>query len=359
MKKIRVALIGIGNCASSLVQGVALARKAGGRGGFAGVSHPRLGGYGIGDIVFTAAFDVNREKVGKDLAEAAFAAPNNTTKFAGVPISGVAVLRGPTLDGLGPTLAGLIKESSAAPADAAAVFKRTRTEIVVNFLPVGSERATHWYAEQALRAGCAFVNCIPVFLAREPDWRRRFARAGLPLLGDDIKSQVGATILHRTLVNLFLDRGMPISRTYQLNTGGNADFLNMLDRGRLASKKASKTDAVVSQIKARGLALDPDHVHVGPSDFVPWQKDNKVCFLRIESRHFGGVPMSLECRLSVEDSPNSAGVVVDAVRCARLGLDRGLKGALAGPSAYFMKSPPRQMTDERARVLTEKFIRGK
>ena len=359
MKKIRVALVGIGNCASSLVQGVAYYRKIKPGDVVPGIMHPVLGGYRIADIVFSAAFDVNKEKVGKDLAAAVFSFPNNTARFAKVPRTGCLVQRGPTLDGLGTSLSRLIAESPRPAVDAAAVLKQTRTDVVVNYLPVGSEAATHWYAEQALRAGCAFVNCVPVFIARDRSWRKRFAAAGLPLLGDDIKSQVGATILHRALVNLFLDRGLPIDRTYQLNTGGNTDFLNMCDRERVVSKKISKTAAVVSQLKARGKAPDPGDVYIGPSDFVPWQKDNKICFLRIESREFGGVPMSLECRLSVEDSPNSAGVVVDAIRCAKLGLDRKLKGALDGPSAYFMKSPPRQTTDEKARQLTERFIKGR
>jgi len=359
MTKIRVALIGVGNCASSLVQGVEYYRKIKPGETVPGLMHSVIGGYRIADIVFAAAFDVNKEKVGKDLAAAIFTFPNNTTQFAKVPRTGCLVQRGPTLDGLGTSLSRLVSESPRPAVDVAGILKKTRTDVVVNFLPVGSEAATRWYAEQAIAAGCAFVNCIPVFIARDWAWRKRFKIAGLPLLGDDVKSQVGATILHRTLVNLFLDRGLPIDRTYQLNTGGNTDFLNMCDRDRVSSKKRSKLNAVVSQLKARGLVPDPTDVHIGPSDFVPWQKDNKICFLRIESREFGGVPMSLECRLSVEDSPNSAGVVVDAIRCAKLGLDRGLKGSLDGPSAYFMKSPPRQTTDEQARRLTEKFIRGK
>ncbi len=359
MKKIRVALVGVGNCASSLVQGVSFYRDLKPGEDVPGVMHPVLGGYRIADLVFSAAFDVHREKVGRDLAEAVFLFPNNTARFAKVSRTGCLVQRGPTLDGLGVSLGRLIAESAKPAVDVAGVLKKTRTDVVVNFLPVGSETATRWYAGQALKAGCAFVNCIPVFIARDRAWRKRFEAAGLPLLGDDIKSQVGATILHRTLVNLFLDRGLPVDRTYQLNTGGNTDFLNMCDRERVVSKKISKTAAVVSQLQARGRTPDPADVYIGPSDFVPWQKDNKVCFLRIESREFGGVPMSLECRLSVEDSPNSAGVVVDAIRCARLGLDRKRRGALAGPSAYFMKSPPRQTTDTQARRLTEKFIKGR
>ena len=358
MSKIRVAIVGVGNCASSLVQGVAYYGDKPRATISAGLLHENLGGYRIRDIGFSAAFDINRAKVGRDLAEAIFAAPNNTAQFATVPPLGVEVRRGPTLDGLGIYISRLVKESRELEADVAGVLRRTRTDIVVNYLPVGSERATAWYAEQAIAAGCAFVNGIPVFIASDPSWRARFRRAGLPVIGDDVKSQVGATILHRALVNLFLGRGLPIDRTYQLNTGGNADFLNMLERGRLRSKKISKTRAVRSQFELRGVEIDPDDFHIGPSDYVPWLKDNKVCFLRVESRHFGGVPLSLECRLSVEDSPNSAGVMVDAVRCAKLALDNGLAGALVGPSAYFMKSPPRQFTDEKARALTEAFIRA-
>ncbi len=357
-KKVRVALVGVGNCASALVQGVHYYRKAKASDTVPGVMHVTLGGYHIRDIEFVAAFDVDRDKVGRDLSRAIFAGPNNTTRFAFVPALGVEVHRGPTGDGLGKYLSALIRESAKPPEDVTAVLRRTGARVLVNFLPVGSEEASRWYAERALEAGCAFVNCIPVFIASDRSWRSRFARRGLPVIGDDVKSQVGATILHRTLVNLYLDRGMPIERTYQLNTGGNTDFLNMLERSRLDSKKKSKTNAVVSQITARGRALDPGDIHVGPSDYVPWQKDNKVCFLRIESRHFGGAPTSLECRLSVEDSPNSAGVVIDAVRCAQLALDRGQGGALIGPSAYLMKSPPRQFTDTRARVLIESFIRS-
>ena len=357
MGKIRVAIIGVGNCASSLVQGVEYYRTAEASNRVPGVMHVDLGGYHIRDIEFSAAFDIDRNKVGKDLSEAIFTPPNNTTLFSPVPRLGVRVERGMTHDGLGKYLARIIRKAPGPTSDIVAILKETRTDVVVNYLPVGSEMATKWYVEQVLEAGCAFVNCIPVFIASEAYWRDRFKQRGIPLLGDDIKSQVGATILHRTLVNLFLDRGMPIDRTYQLNTGGNTDFLNMLERERLQSKKISKTNAVVSQIKARTIPIDEANIHVGPSDYVPWQKDNKVCFLRIESRHFGNVPASLECRLSVEDSPNSAGVVIDAVRCAKLALDQGLAGALAGPSAYFMKSPPVQHTDNEARILTERFIR--
>jgi len=356
MGKIKVAIIGVGNCASSLVQGVEYYKKARDTDFIPGLMHVNLGGYHIRDIEFVAAFDIDKRKVGKDLSEALFLLPNNTIKFSDVPPLNVKVRRGMTHDGLGKYLSQIIQKAPGATADIVSTLKETQTDVVINYLPVGSEMATKWYVEQVLEAGCAFINCIPVFIASEKYWQRRFERKKLPVIGDDIKSQVGATILHRTLVNLFLDRGMPIDRTYQLNTGGNTDFLNMLERERLDSKKISKTNAVTSQIRARGLEIAPENIHVGPSDYVPWQKDNKLCFLRIESRQFGEVPASLECRLSVEDSPNSAGVVIDAIRCAKLALDHGLAGALIGPSAYFMKSPPVQFTDTEARVLAKKFI---
>lgn len=354
--KIRVAIIGVGNCASSLVQGVFYYKNAKETDFVPGVMHVNLGGYHIGDIEFTAGFDIDKNKVGKDLSEAIFTPPNNTTKFCDVPFLNAKVYRGMTHDGLGKYLSQIIQKAPGPTADIVGILKETKTDVVVNFLPVGSEEATKWYVEQVLDAGCAFINCIPVFIASEKYWQKRFEAKKLPIIGDDVKSQVGATILHRTLVNLYLDRGMPIDRTYQLNTGGNTDFLNMLERERLHSKKISKTNAVVSQIRARGLDIAPENVHIGPSDYVPWQKDNKVCFIRIESRHFGDVPTYLDVRLSVEDSPNSAGVVVDAIRCAKLALDHGIGGALIGPSAYFMKSPPKQFTDTEARELTEKFI---
>jgi len=357
MNKIRVAIIGVGNCASSLVQGIEFYKQAGTKDFIPGVMHVNLGGYHIRDIEFTAAFDIDKNKVGRDLSEAIFAPPNITTKFCDVPYLNVPVYRGMTHDGLGLYLSRIIDKAPGPTADIISILKEKQTDVVVSYLPVGSEMATKWYVEQILEAGCAFVNCIPVFIASEKYWQRRFERKKLPLIGDDIKSQVGATILHRTLVNLFLDRGMPIERTYQLNTGGNTDFLNMLERERLHSKKISKTNAVTSQIRARGLQIEADNIHVGPSDYVPWQKDNKICYLRIESRHFGNVPMNLECRLSVEDSPNSAGVVIDAIRCAKLALLHKLSGTLIGPSAYFMKTPPLQYTDAEARSLTEKFIR--
>ncbi len=357
MDKIKVAIIGVGNCASSLIQGVHYYKNAKATDFIPGVMHVNLGGYHIRDIEFVAAFDIDRNKVGKDLSKAIFTPPNNTVKFADVPNSNVKVHRGMTHDGLGKYLSEIIKKAPGATSDVVGILKETKTDVVISYLPVGSEEATKWYVEQVLDAGCAFINCIPVFIASEKYWQRRFERKNLPIIGDDIKSQVGATILHRTLANLYLDRGMPIDRTYQLNTGGNTDFLNMLERERLASKKKSKTNAVTSQIRARGLDIDPDNIHVGPSDYVPWQKDNKLCFLRIESRHFGDVPTYLDCRLSVEDSPNSGGVVIDAIRCCKLALNNKISGALFAPSSYFMKSPPKQYTDTEARDLTEKFIK--
>lgn len=355
-KKVRVAIIGVGNCASSFVQGVFYYQKAKENEFVPGLMHVNLGGYHIRDVEFSSAFDIDKNKVGKDLSAAIFTKPNNTKRFVKVPRLGVTIQRGMTHDGLGLYLQNIIKKAPGPTADIVKVLKETKTDVVINFLPVGSEEATKWYVEQALQAGCGFVNCIPVFIAREKYWQNRFRAKKLPVIGDDIKSQVGATILHRTLVNLFLDRGMPIDRTYQLNTGGNTDFLNMLERSRLDSKKESKTNAVKSQIEARNLKISPENIHIGPSDFVPWQKDNKLCFLRIEGRHFGEVPMNLEVRLSVEDSPNSAGITIDAVRCCKLALDNGLNGAIEGPSSYFMKSPPIQPTDPEAKKLTEEFI---
>jgi len=356
-KKVRVAIIGVGNCASSFIQGVFYYKNAKEKEFVPGLMHVNLGGYHIRDIEFSAAFDIDKNKVGKDLSKAIFTKPNNTKKFSDVPHLGITVQRGMTHDGLGKYLKQIIQISPKQTADIIKILKQTKTDIVVNYLPVGSEEATKWYVEQILEAGCGFVNCIPVFIAREKYWQNRFKAKKLPIIGDDIKSQLGATILHRTLVNLFLDRGMPIDRTYQLNTGGNTDFLNMLERSRLNSKKESKTNAVASQIKARGLKIDPDNIHIGPSDYVAWQKDNKICYLRIESRHFGDIPMDIEVRLSVEDSPNSAGIVIDAVRCNKLALDHGISGALKGPSSYFMKSPPVQPTDSEARKMTEEFIK--
>jgi myo-inositol-1-phosphate synthase len=317
--------------------------------------HPELGGYAVGDIEISAAFDIARGKVGHDLARAILCEPNNTERFADVPFSGVEVKRGPTMDGLGRYLRDIIEESDEPAIDVAEVLRRTRTDVLVSYLPVGSERATRWYAEQALAAGCAFVNCIPVFIASDPEWQARFESKCLPLIGDDIKSQVGATILHRTIVNLFRERGVRVDRTYQLNFGGNSDFANMLERERLQSKKISKTRAVTSQL---GEPLPAGNVHVGPSDFVPWLTDRKYAYIRVEGTGFGNVPLNCEMKLEVWDSPNSAGVVIDAVRCAKLALDRGIGGVLTGPSSYFMKSPPQQFTDHEACEAAEAFIRG-
>lgn len=356
-KKIRVAIIGVGNCASSLVQGIYYYRNAKDDEFVPGVMHVRFGGYHIRDIEVVAAFDVNENKVGKDVAEAIYAEPNNTTVFAKVPKLGVKVSRGPRLDGVNKYTAELVPvDDSKKPTDVVEILKKAKVDAVINYLPVGSQEATEFYAQAAIDAGAGFVNCIPVFIASNPTWAKKFEKAGLPVIGDDIKAQVGATITHRTLVNLFLDRGMKIERTYQLNTGGNTDFLNMLERERLQFKKISKTEAVSSQIGARGQTIDPENIHVGPSDYVPWQKDNKICFLRIESKHFGDVPMNLELRLSVEDSPNSAGVAIDSIRCLKLALDNHLKGAIIEPAAYFQKHPPKQIEDRTARELVEKFI---
>lgn len=357
MGKIRVAIIGVGNCCSALVQGVEYYKNAKETDFIPGLMHANLGGYHIKDIEFSAAFDIDKNKIGKDLSKAIFVPPNNTTKFSDVPPLNVKVERGMTHDSLGKYLSQIIEKAAGPTADIAGILKETKTDVVINYLPVGSEQATKWYVEQILEAGCAFINCIPVFIASERYWQRRFENKSLPIIGDDIKSQLGATILHRTLVNLYLDRGMHIDRTYQLNTGGNTDFLNMLERERLDSKKVSKTNSVTSQIKARGLKIDDKDIHVGPSDYVHWQKDNKICFLRIESRHFGDVPTYIDCKLSVEDSPNSAGVVIDAIRCCKLALNNGISGALFAPSSYFMKSPPEQYSDTEAKKITEDFIK--
>lgn len=353
MGKVNVAIIGVGNCASSLVQGVYYYRKAKKSEFVPGLMHVNLGGYHISDINFVAAFDIDKNKVGKDLTEAIFAPPNNTFKFCDVPIMGVKVHRGMTHDGLGLYLSKIIQKAPGPTADIVKILKETHTDVVVNYLPVGSEEATKWYVEQVLTAGCGFVNCIPVFIAREQYWQQRFEQMGLPVIGDDIKSQLGATIVHRVLTRLFGDRGVKLERTYQLNFGGNTDFYNMLERKRLESKKISKTTAVTSQLDYK---LDPDNIHVGPSDYVPWLLDRKFCHIRMEGRTFGDVPLNLELKLEVWDSPNSAGVVIDAVRCCKLALDRGLKGALVAPSAYFMKSPPVQYTDDEARRMVEEFI---
>jgi myo-inositol-1-phosphate synthase len=354
-KKIRVAIIGVGNCASSLVQGVHFYKDAPDDASIPGLMHVNLGGYHIRDIEFTLGIDINATKVGKDLAEAIFAAPNNTYKFCDVPLLNAPVVRGMTHDGLGKYLSQVIQKAPGPTADIVGLLKETKTDVVVSYLPVGSEMATKWYVEQVLEAGCAFINAIPVFIASSEYWARRFRERGLPIIGDDIKSQVGATILHRVLTSLFVDRGVRIDRTYQLNFGGNTDFLNMLERERLESKKISKTNAVTSMMP---YELPPEDVHVGPSDYVPWLTDRKWCYIRMEGTTFGEVPLNVEVKLEVWDSPNSAGVVIDAIRCAKLALDRGLAGPLIGPSAYFMKTPPKQFRDDVARAMTEAFIRG-
>jgi myo-inositol-1-phosphate synthase len=354
-KPIRVAIIGVGNCASSLVQGVQFYREAAEDQFVPGLMHVKLGGYHVREIQFSAAFDVNAGKVGQDLSQAVFAAPNNTYRFATVPPLGVTVQRGPTLDGLGKYVRGMVPEAPEAAVDVARVLKETGTDVVVSYLPVGSEQATRWYAEQVLEAGCGFVNCVPVFIASQPQWRRHFEERRLPIIGDDIKSQLGATITHRVLTHLFRERGIHLDRTYQLNFGGNTDFLNMLERDRLESKKISKTQAVTSQLD---YELPEGSVHVGPSDYVPWLEDRKFCYIRMEGTTFGNVPLNCELKLEVWDSPNSAGVVIDAIRCARLALDRGIGGALFSPSSYFMKSPPQQFADSEAYARTEAFIRG-
>lgn len=354
-RKVRVALIGVGNCASSLVQGVHFYRDARESERVPGLMHVNLGGYHVRDIEFTAAFDIDRNKVGRDLAEAIYAQPNNTYRFADVPRLGVPVHRGMTHDGLGRYLSLKIDKAPGPTDNIVDILRRTETDVVVSYLPVGAEMATKWYVEQALEAGCGFVNCIPVFIASQPYWQERFRARGLPIIGDDIKSQVGATITHRALVNLFRERGVRLDRTYQLNFGGNTDFLNMLERERLDSKKISKTNAVTSQL---GTPLKPENIHVGPSDYVPWLADQKWCYIHMDGTTFGNVPLKCEVKLEVWDSPNSAGVVIDAVRCLKLALDRGLSGPLIGPSSYFMKSPPAQFTDHEARERTEAFIRG-
>lgn len=356
MGKINVAIIGIGNCASSLVQGVHYYRRAKEGEIVPGLMHVNLGGYHVSSINFVAAFDIDKNKVGKDLGEAIFSPPNNTFKFCDVPTTGVKVARGMTHDGLGRYLLQIITKSPGSTANIVGILKETKTDVVVNFLPVGSEEATKWYIEQVLTAGCGFVNCIPVFIAREPYWYKRFAAAGLPIIGDDIKSQVGATITHRMLTRLFRDRGVKLERTYQLNFGGNTDFYNMLERERLESKKISKTNAVTSQLD---YEIEPENIYIGPSDYVPWLTDRKFCYIRMEGRTFGDVPLNLELKLEVWDSPNSAGVVIDAIRCCKLALDRGIAGALVAPSAYFMKSPPIQYSDDEARRRVMNFITGK
>jgi myo-inositol-1-phosphate synthase len=355
-KRIRVAIIGVGNCASSLVQGVHYYRNAKPGDRIPGIMHVDLGGYHIRDVDFVAAIDVDRNKVGKDLADAIYQAPNNTYRFADVPRTGVKVSRGMTHDGIGKYLSEIVKKAPGTTDDIVGILRDRDVDVVVSYLPVGSEEATKWYVEQTLEAGCAFINCIPVFIGREPYWQKRFARKNLPIIGDDIKSQVGATITHRVLTRLFMDRGVRLDRTYQLNFGGNTDFLNMLERERLESKKISKTNAVTSMLD---YPLDEKDVHVGPSDYVPWLLDRKWCYIRMEGTTFGDVPLNAEVKLEVWDSPNSAGVVIDAIRCCKLALDRGLGGTIVAPSAYFMKSPPRQIADDRAREGVEEFIKGR
>ena len=354
-RKVRIGVIGVGNCASSFIQGLSYYRELSSNAPLPGLMSPSIGGYSVGAIEVTSAFDVAASKVGRDIAEAIHAAPNNTCSFAAVKPTGRRVARGHTLDGLGRYLREDITESDEPEANVREVLKETGTQIVVSYLPVGSTRDTEFYAEEALAAGCAFVNCIPVFIASNARWRSRFEQHRLPLIGDDIKSQVGATIVHRVLTNLLRERGVRLDRTYQLNFGGNSDFRNMLERERLESKKISKTQAVTSQLD---IPLSADNIHVGPSDHVPWLTDRKWAYLRMEGTAFGGLPLNLELKLEVWDSPNSAGVVIDAVRCAKLALDRGIGGALTGPSGYFMKSPPQQFTDQEARERVRQFVQG-
>jgi myo-inositol-1-phosphate synthase len=351
--KVRVAIVGVGNCASSFVQGVEYYKDAKPGDTVPGLMHVDLGGYHISDIEFSAAFDIDADKVGRDLSEAIWRGQNNTVKFSDVPKLDVPVHRGMTHDGIGKYLSQVITKAPGETADVVKVLQETKTDVVVSYLPVGSEEATKWYVEQVLAAGCAFVNCIPVFIAREPYWRRRFEEKGLPIVGDDIKSQVGATIVHRKLARLFQERGVLLERTHQLNVGGNTDFLNMLERERLESKKISKTNAVTSQLDHD---MGAKNVHIGPSDHVAWLEDRKWAYIRLEGRSFGDVPLNLELKLEVVDSPNSAGIVIDAVRCAKLALDNGIGGALEWPSAYFMKSPPVQHPDDQCHTEVQRYI---
>jgi myo-inositol-1-phosphate synthase len=353
LSKIRVAIIGVGNCASSLVQGVEYYRNTSDEDTVPGLMHVNLGGYHISDIEFSAAFDINATKVGKDLSEAIFAEPNNTIKISDVPNLGITVQRGMTHDGLGEYLSKIITKAPGPTADIVGILKETKTDMVINYLPVGSEMATKWYVEQVLEAGCGLINCIPVFIARENYWQKRFEERGLAMIGDDIKSQFGSTIVHRVLTRLCRDRGIKVERTYQLNFGGNTDFMNMLERSRLESKKESKTNAVISQLD---YDMGKDNVHVGPSDYVPWLLDRKWAHIRIEGTNFGDAPINLDLKLEVWDSPNSAGVVIDAIRCLKLGMEAGMKGSLTGPSGYFMKSPPIQYRDDDARRMVDEFI---
>jgi len=351
--KVRVAIVGVGNCANSLLQGVHYYRDASPSDTVPGLMHVDLGGYHISDIEFVAAFDVVKGKVGLDLADAIWAHPNDTIRFADVPKTGIKVSRGMTHDGIGKYLSQVVEKAPGETDDVVGILKETGADVVVNYLPVGSEEATKWYTEQILRAGVAMVNCMPVFIAREPYWQKRFQQAGVPIIGDDIKSQVGATITHRVLTTLFGDRGVHLDRTMQLNVGGNSDFRNMLERDRLESKKISKTNAVTSML---GYDIGADNVHVGPSDYVPWLTDRKWAYIRMEGSAFGDVPLNVELKLEVWDSPNSAGIVIDAVRLAKLALNNGIAGSLEAPSSYLMKSPPRQIRDDESRELVERFI---
>ncbi|HEY7755970.1 MAG TPA: inositol-3-phosphate synthase [Actinomycetota bacterium] len=355
MSKVRLAIVGVGNCASSLVQGLEHYKEASPDDTVPGLMHVDLGGYHIGDVEIVAAFDVDAKKVGRDVSEAIVSEPNNTIRFADVPHLGVDVSRGPTLDGLGRYYRETIEESDAAPVDVALALREAEADVLVSYLPVGSEEAAKHYAQAAIDAGVGLVNCLPVFIASDQAWAQRFVAAGVPIVGDDIKSQVGATIVHRVLTKLFEDRGIKLNRTYQLNFGGNMDFMNMLERDRLASKKKSKTQSVQSQMRKQ---LDGRDIHIGPSDYVPWLEDRKWAQIRLEGQAFGDVPLNVELKLEVWDSPNSAGIVIDAIRCAKLALDRGVAGPLIGPSAYFMKSPPVQFSDEAAREMVEEFIIG-
>jgi myo-inositol-1-phosphate synthase len=355
MTKTRLAIVGTGNCASALVQGLEFYHDADPTETVPGLMHVNLGSYHVSDIEVVAAFDVDGKKVGHDLADALLAEPNNTIRFADVPPTGIEVQRGHTLDGLGSYYRETIHESDRAPVDVAAALRQAQADVVVSYLPVGSEDATRFYAQAALDAGCGFVNCIPVFIASEVSWAQKFSQAGLPIVGDDIKSQVGATIVHRILAKLFEDRGVVLDHTSQLNFGGNMDFKNMLERDRLKSKKISKTQSVTSQLRE---GINAEDIHIGPSDYVPWLQDRKWAHIRLEGREFGNVPMSVELKLEVWDSPNSAGIVIDAVRCAKVAMDRGIGGPIIGPSAYFMKSPPVQFSDEAAREMVEAFIQG-
>jgi myo-inositol-1-phosphate synthase len=355
MSTVRLAIVGVGNCASSLVQGLEYYKDAGRDSTVPGLMHVDLGGYHVGDVEVVAAFDVDAKKVGRDVSEAIYSEPNNTIRFADVPPTGVTVKRGPTLDGLGHYYRETVVESDAPPVDVSNALRSAEADVVVCYLPVGSEEAAKHYAQAALDAGVAFVNCLPVFIASDRTWAQRFVAAGVPIVGDDIKSQVGATIVHRVLAKLFEDRGVKLNRTYQLNFGGNMDFMNMLERERLVSKKQSKTQSVQSQMRKQ---LDKRDIHIGPSDHVPWLEDRKWAQIRLEGQAFGDVPLNIELKLEVWDSPNSAGIVIDAVRCAKLALDRGVAGPLIGPSAYFMKSPPVQFSDDAAREMVEEFILG-